>query len=112
MRIVRKILLAAVLFLIVVYGCDEIYARVRSNPFADVHIDQLLAVHEKFNKIDYERIDSDNGTLRLCDLPAPRPQPLLVCHATYDAGSSISVDPVGSACRGAVPRGTPPQLPP
>lgn len=57
MRIFRKILLAAVLFLIVVYGCDELYARVRNNPFADVHVDQLLAVHEKFNKIDYERID-------------------------------------------------------
>jgi hypothetical protein len=57
MRILRKILLGALLLLILVYGSDELYARFRSNPFADVHIDQILAVHEKFNKIDYERTD-------------------------------------------------------
>ena len=57
MRIFRKVLLAVASFLVVLYICDDLYARFRHNPFADVHIDQILAVREKFNKIDYERID-------------------------------------------------------
>jgi hypothetical protein len=57
MRIVLKILAAAALLAIAIYGCDDLYARLRHAPFADVHIDRYLAVAEKFNKIDYERTD-------------------------------------------------------
>jgi hypothetical protein len=57
MRILRKILLAVASCLAVLYVCDDLYARFRRNPYADVHIDRMLAVHEKFNKIDYERAD-------------------------------------------------------
>lgn len=55
MRVFLKILTAAVLFTLVTYGCDDLYARWRHEPYADIHIDRYLAVAEKFNKIDYER---------------------------------------------------------
>jgi hypothetical protein len=57
MRIFLRIVIAAALFTIVVYGCDDLYARLRHEPFADVQIDRILAVAEHFNKIDYERTD-------------------------------------------------------
>jgi hypothetical protein len=57
MRIFVKIPFAAVLFTLVVYGGDDLYARLRHEPFADVRIDRILAVAEHFNKIDYERTD-------------------------------------------------------
>ncbi len=57
MRLSRKIPLAMVSFLAVLYLCDDLYARFRHEPFADVHIDRMLAVHEKFNKIGYESTD-------------------------------------------------------
>lgn len=52
-----RILIAAVLLAIVVYGCDDLYARLRHEPFADVHVERYLAISEKFNKIDYQRTD-------------------------------------------------------
>lgn len=52
-----KITFAAVLVTIVVYGCDDLYARLRHAPYADIQIERMLAVAEHFNKIDYERID-------------------------------------------------------
>jgi hypothetical protein len=55
-RIFLKLLLAAVL-LTVVYGCDDLYARLRHEPFADIRVERMLAVAEHFNKINYERID-------------------------------------------------------
>jgi hypothetical protein len=55
MRIFLKILTAAVLLALFVYGCDYLYARLRHEPFLDVHVDRVLAVAEKFNKIDYAR---------------------------------------------------------
>ncbi|MGA2716665.1 MAG: hypothetical protein ABSG41_26545, partial [Bryobacteraceae bacterium] len=55
MGILRKALLATIAFVIVVYGFDYLYARVRKTPFANVHIDQYYAVTEKFNMIAYER---------------------------------------------------------
>ena len=55
MRILWKALLAPVAFVIVLYAFDDLYARFRNAPFADVHIDRYLAVSEKFNKIAYER---------------------------------------------------------
>ncbi len=55
MRIFLKILMAAVLLALFVYGCDYLYARLRHEPFLDVHVDRVLAVAEKFNKIDYAR---------------------------------------------------------
>jgi hypothetical protein len=57
MRILFKALAAAALLTLVAYGCDDLYARFRHAPYADVHIDRFLAVAEKFNKIDYERTD-------------------------------------------------------
>jgi hypothetical protein len=55
--IILKILLATLVLTAIVYGCDDLYARVRHEPFADIHIERMLAVAEHFNKIDYERID-------------------------------------------------------
>jgi len=55
--ILRRVLFATALFLTALYVCDDLYARFRHAPFADIHIDRMLAVHEKFNKIDYERTD-------------------------------------------------------
>jgi hypothetical protein len=40
---------------ILIYAGDYLYARARHDPFANVHIDRVLAVREKFNKITYER---------------------------------------------------------
>jgi hypothetical protein len=56
-RLLIRIPIAVVLAIIVIYVCDDVYARLRHEPFADVHIDRVLAVAEKFNKIDYERAD-------------------------------------------------------
>jgi hypothetical protein len=56
-KVTLKILAAAVLLTGVIYGCDDLYARVRHEPFADVKIERMLAVAEHFNKINYERID-------------------------------------------------------
>ena len=57
LKLPLKIQLAGVLFTIVVYGCDDLYARLRHEPFADIRIERMLAVAEHFNKINYERID-------------------------------------------------------
>jgi hypothetical protein len=57
MSISRKALIAVVSLTAVLYGSDDLYARLRHEPFADVHIDRYLAIAEKFNKIDYERTD-------------------------------------------------------
>jgi hypothetical protein len=57
MRILWKVLLAVVAFAAAAYGCDFLYAKFRPAPTADVHIDQYLAISQKFNKIDYERTD-------------------------------------------------------
>jgi hypothetical protein len=57
MRILFKAVAAAALLTLVAYGCDDVYARLRHQPYADIHIDRFLAVAEKFNKIDYERTD-------------------------------------------------------
>jgi len=58
MRIVLKVLLALTLIAALVYGCDDLYARMRHEPGEDVRIDRVLAVAQKFNKIDYERTDA------------------------------------------------------
>jgi hypothetical protein len=57
MRIVRNILLGLIAIAAFVYAVDDLYARIRHQPGADVHIDRYLAVEQKFNKIDYERTD-------------------------------------------------------
>jgi hypothetical protein len=54
-RIALKALAAAVLLALVAYGCDDLYARFRHEPFADVHVDRVYAVSEKFNQLDYVR---------------------------------------------------------
>jgi hypothetical protein len=54
MRLAFKILIATALLTLFAYGCDDLYARLRHEPFADIHIDRFLAVAEKFNKIGYE----------------------------------------------------------
>lgn len=57
MRILLKTLAALVAIAGVMYGGDYLYARLRHAPYADVRIDRVYAVAEKFNKIDYERTD-------------------------------------------------------
>ena len=57
MRILRKVLLGASVLGVCLFICDYLYALVRHDPFANVHIDRVLAVREKFNKITYERTD-------------------------------------------------------
>ncbi|HTA42359.1 MAG TPA: hypothetical protein VK789_07930 [Bryobacteraceae bacterium] len=54
-RIAGKALLGLTVFVALLYGCDYLYARVRSAPFADVRIERFLAIAEHFNKIGYER---------------------------------------------------------
>ena len=55
MRILWKALLVPIAFVITLYAFDYLYARIRHEPFASVHIDQYYAVSEKFNMIAYER---------------------------------------------------------
>jgi hypothetical protein len=55
LKIVLKVLAGAVLLTLLAYGCDDLYARFRHKPFADVHVDRVYAVAEKFNQIDYVR---------------------------------------------------------
>jgi hypothetical protein len=50
-----KRILAGVLGVVLLYISDDLYARARHDPFDNVHIDRVLAVREKFNKITYER---------------------------------------------------------
>jgi hypothetical protein len=57
MRILLKIVAAFALLIAVAYGFDDLYVRLRHEPYADVRIDRILAVSQKFNKIDYERTD-------------------------------------------------------
>jgi hypothetical protein len=54
MRLRFKIPLAVALPLLIAYGCDDLYARLRHEPFADVQITRYLAIAEHFNKINYE----------------------------------------------------------
>jgi hypothetical protein len=53
--ILLKVVAGAVLLTLLGYGCDDLYARFRHEPFADVHVDRVYAVSEKFNQIDYVR---------------------------------------------------------
>jgi hypothetical protein len=57
MRTIFKIPIAAALFTLFVYGCDDLYARIRHEPFADIRIERYLAIAEHFNKVNYERTD-------------------------------------------------------
>jgi hypothetical protein len=56
-RTLLRIAAGIVLVAAVIYVGDDLYARWRHEPYADVHIDRILAVTEKLNKIDYERTD-------------------------------------------------------
>jgi hypothetical protein len=58
MRVLRNGLLAIAGSAAILYALDDLYARFRHAPFADIHIDRYLAVAEKFNKISYERTTS------------------------------------------------------
>lgn len=55
LKIGLRILTAAFLLALLAYGCDDLYARFRHEPFADVHVDRVYAVSEKFNQLDYVR---------------------------------------------------------
>jgi hypothetical protein len=57
MRILLKILIGVLLLTVVAYGMDDLYARWRHEPYADVRVNRILAVAQKFNKIDYEITD-------------------------------------------------------
>jgi hypothetical protein len=50
-----KILAGVALLALLAYGCDDLYARFRHKPFADVNVDRVYAVSEKFNQLDYVR---------------------------------------------------------
>jgi hypothetical protein len=52
-----KILLAVLLLIAVVYGLDDVIARIRHKPGADIQITRFLAVPQKFNKIEYDPAD-------------------------------------------------------
>lgn len=41
----------------VVYGLDDLVARLRHRPGADVQVTRFLAVPQKFNKIEYDQAD-------------------------------------------------------
>lgn len=56
----RKLLRGAIVFVAGVaaaWGVDDLYARLRHEPFADVHVDRVLVVKENFNKVEYDRTD-------------------------------------------------------
>jgi hypothetical protein len=57
MRLHGKILVGTAVAAAGIYGVDDVYARIRHIPGADVHIERYLAVAEKFNKISYEKTD-------------------------------------------------------
>jgi hypothetical protein len=57
MRLLMKILAGIALLAAVAYGFDDLYVRMRHEPYADVHIDRILQTSQKFNKVGYERID-------------------------------------------------------
>lgn len=57
MRTFFKILFPLAVLTAVLYGFDNLYVLMRHEPYADVHIDRMLAITEKFNKIEYERTD-------------------------------------------------------
>jgi hypothetical protein len=54
-NILVKVLAGSILLAVFAYGCDDLYAHARHEPFADVHVDRVYAVAEKFNQIDYVR---------------------------------------------------------
>ena len=54
-RILKRIALGVGALGVLLFICDDLYARLRHDPFASVHVDRVLAVREKFNKITYER---------------------------------------------------------
>lgn len=56
-RLAIRIALAALALAAFIYACDDLYARARHEPFADIRIDRFLAISEKFNKIDYQPTD-------------------------------------------------------
>lgn len=37
------------------YGIDDLYIRIRHEPYADVPINRVLVVQDNFNKTEYER---------------------------------------------------------
>jgi len=41
----------------VAWGIDYVYAKLRHAPFADVKVERVLVVQEKFNKVEYDRTD-------------------------------------------------------
>ena len=57
----KQALIAAVAFLALFYGADYLSIKyaipARRQQFATVHVEQYLAIREKFNKIAYERTD-------------------------------------------------------
>ena len=52
-----KVLIGIIVVAGFVYLADDLYARWRHEPYADVRVDRILAINEKFNKVDYERTD-------------------------------------------------------
>jgi hypothetical protein len=50
-------LIAFVATAAVAYGIDDVYVRMRHEPYADVSVNRVLVVKENFNKVEYDRTD-------------------------------------------------------
>jgi hypothetical protein len=53
----KRILLAVVALAALIYAGDDVIARIRHRPGADVKITRFLAIAQKFNKVEYDLTD-------------------------------------------------------
>ena len=56
-RIAGRAALGIVAAAAVAYGVDEVYVRIRHEPYADVPVNRVLVVQDNFNKTEYDRTD-------------------------------------------------------
>jgi len=57
MKIAKKILLSLIVFAAVAYAGDDLIARLRGRPGAEVKVNRFLVIPQKFNKIEYDPQD-------------------------------------------------------
>lgn len=56
-RILIGTMLALLAAAVVAYGIDDLYVRIRHRPYADVTVNRVLVIQQKFNKTEYDRTD-------------------------------------------------------
>ena len=56
-RIVVRTISGIVAAVFVAYGVDDVYVRIRHEPYADVPVNRVLVVQDNFNKTEYDRTD-------------------------------------------------------